>query len=443
MGYQVETRNLAAGTTEPAPVLQRVAVHAGPVASVRKVLLEPGQPLDANVRALLELRFGHGFSGVRVHAHRQATESTRALHARAYTVGRDVVFGPGQYAHATSAGRRLLSHELAHVAQRPADDARSSTDLSEIGTQDVPAEREAAQAGQQLGRTPTPLSSQREPRLRRQPEGNDDEQKKVRQPIIPGPIGAPSLEDINKGLGVLRGLGQDHRGNTGCMPGQEARTSGPTQGLCCLMYVTAPDRCCPPYRQTVAGRCCPTHQYAEGAECKKYPDFQPTSPIVPGGGKDAPPPRRFVPSPRQDALQLAPLTVNLDIYFQHSRPGGTVQDAAELRESMTTSGAATFDTLVNWLKTGPQFLVQLTGKASVEGLAAHNRDLGEWRAHSVAQVLTQQGISASRITDPPGMAACAKLEEGIHNCGAASGSKTVDEHDRQVQATLFTAPRNP
>src|SRR5262249_5356151 len=40
------------------------------------------------------------------------------VNALAYTVGRDIVFGGGQYAPNTSSGRRLLAHELVHVAQQ-------------------------------------------------------------------------------------------------------------------------------------------------------------------------------------------------------------------------------------------------------------------------------------------------------------------------------------
>jgi hypothetical protein len=38
--------------------------------------------------------------------------------ARAYTVGREVVFGVGEYAPETAAGKRLLAHELTHVVQQ-------------------------------------------------------------------------------------------------------------------------------------------------------------------------------------------------------------------------------------------------------------------------------------------------------------------------------------
>jgi Domain of unknown function (DUF4157) len=63
-------------------------------------------------------RLGHDFSHVRVHADSTAAASASALNALAYTVGHDVVFGPGTWAPATSAGRGLLAHELVHVMQQ-------------------------------------------------------------------------------------------------------------------------------------------------------------------------------------------------------------------------------------------------------------------------------------------------------------------------------------
>lgn len=77
-----------------------------------------GAPLDAATRAFMEPRFGADFSGVRVHADARAASSSAALGAYAYTLGSDVVFGAGQYAPSTQAGRHLLAHELAHVVQQ-------------------------------------------------------------------------------------------------------------------------------------------------------------------------------------------------------------------------------------------------------------------------------------------------------------------------------------
>jgi hypothetical protein len=85
---------------------------------VHEVLRSPGQPLDANTRAFMEPRFGHDFSQVRIHTGARPAASARAVNALAYTVGKDVVFGRGQYAPGTGAGKKLLAHELTHVVQQ-------------------------------------------------------------------------------------------------------------------------------------------------------------------------------------------------------------------------------------------------------------------------------------------------------------------------------------
>jgi hypothetical protein len=143
------------------PVFDRQALEGG--------LRSPGQPLDAKTRDFMESRFARDFSGVetqssssatirtgladgaspgrleeeaeamservtqmpagarsgrwdfsrvRVHTDARAAASARAVNARAYTVGHDVVFGAGAYAPRSGRGVRLLAHELAHVVQQ-------------------------------------------------------------------------------------------------------------------------------------------------------------------------------------------------------------------------------------------------------------------------------------------------------------------------------------
>jgi hypothetical protein len=79
-----------------------------------------GAPLPAAARHHFEPRFGRDFGDVRVHTGAEAADSARELNAYAYTFGRDVVFGAGQYDPGSSAGRRLIAHELAHVVQQDA-----------------------------------------------------------------------------------------------------------------------------------------------------------------------------------------------------------------------------------------------------------------------------------------------------------------------------------
>ena len=86
--------------------------------TIDQTLRSIGQPIDPSTQAFMQSRFGHDFSQVRVHADTRAGQSARALDARAYTVGRHVVFAPGQYRPGTAEGRRLLAHELTHVVQQ-------------------------------------------------------------------------------------------------------------------------------------------------------------------------------------------------------------------------------------------------------------------------------------------------------------------------------------
>lgn len=83
--------------------------------------LGSGQPLDEASRAFFEPRFGHDFTDIRVHTDGRAADSTRTVNALAYSSGRHVVFGAGQYQPHNADGRRLLAHELTHVVQQRAD----------------------------------------------------------------------------------------------------------------------------------------------------------------------------------------------------------------------------------------------------------------------------------------------------------------------------------
>ncbi|MFL5801675.1 MAG: DUF4157 domain-containing protein [Roseiflexaceae bacterium] len=152
--------------------LQRAAVNPSPVHAVppvvQDVLRSSGQPLDAGARAFMEPRFGRDFSGVRVHTGARAAESARAMHALAYTVGRDVVFGAGQYAPATLAGQRLLAHELAHTIQQGGQAIVSQAKL-QIGASTDSAELAADQAADAVLRgQPIPALARMSHRVSRQ-----------------------------------------------------------------------------------------------------------------------------------------------------------------------------------------------------------------------------------------------------------------------------------
>ncbi len=77
-----------------------------------------GRPLSSSEQEFFEPRFGQDFGEVRIHTDGQAAEVASDLEARAFTVGRDVVFGAGEHAPETTEGKRLLAHELTHVVQQ-------------------------------------------------------------------------------------------------------------------------------------------------------------------------------------------------------------------------------------------------------------------------------------------------------------------------------------
>lgn len=109
-----QTKKAAAPARQP----QRPAARSLGHGATQGVLEESGHPLDAATAGRFQSSFGHDFSSVRVHTSERAATSAAALSARAYTVGRHVVFGRGEYAPSTSDGRHLLGHELAHVVQQ-------------------------------------------------------------------------------------------------------------------------------------------------------------------------------------------------------------------------------------------------------------------------------------------------------------------------------------
>lgn len=85
---------------------------------VNQVLGASGRSLDEATRTFMESRLSHDFSQVQVHTDDRAAESSQSVDAAAYTVGKHVVFGAGQYRPETPGGRALLAHELAHVKQQ-------------------------------------------------------------------------------------------------------------------------------------------------------------------------------------------------------------------------------------------------------------------------------------------------------------------------------------
>lgn len=159
---------------------------------VNDALRSAGEPLASGTRHLMESRFGHDFSRVRIHRDALAGESARAVSALAYTVGQDVVFAGGQYTPETMGGRKLLAHELAHVVQQ----RNASYPVGGLTMADASFEHEADSAAEAVmtGRSvPGALRAATAPQLARQqaPEtkstvGKDGQKVDVTRVVTPG-----------------------------------------------------------------------------------------------------------------------------------------------------------------------------------------------------------------------------------------------------------------
>lgn len=99
------------------PLSSGHGVPSGSPDHVRNVISSGGRPLDKQTRSFFEPRFGYDLSSVRVHTDIAAGQSARAINAKAYTLGNNIVFGNNEYQPESQSGRHLIAHELSHVAQ--------------------------------------------------------------------------------------------------------------------------------------------------------------------------------------------------------------------------------------------------------------------------------------------------------------------------------------
>ncbi len=120
------------------------AAARSPVA-IRDSLGE-GRPLDAGTAHRMGDAMGHSFSDVRIHTDDKAAQLARQEDAKAFAVGNQVAFAPGEFQPGTPRGDALLAHELAHVAQMRGASADSAMAKSADTAQSPAHEADADQA---------------------------------------------------------------------------------------------------------------------------------------------------------------------------------------------------------------------------------------------------------------------------------------------------------
>jgi hypothetical protein len=81
-------------------------------------ILGSGQSLPNSLLAVMGPAFDFNFGRFRVYANSQAARTVRALNSRALARGSSIMFGAGEYQPQKEEGRRIITHELAHVVQQ-------------------------------------------------------------------------------------------------------------------------------------------------------------------------------------------------------------------------------------------------------------------------------------------------------------------------------------
>ena len=112
--------------------VQRDAINHGPEggavdASVEQTIdsaRSGGSALHDGVRDPMEQAFGADFSGVKVHDDSRSHELNRSLSARSFATGNHIFMGEGEYNPGSSGGQELIAHELTHVVQQGAAQAK-------------------------------------------------------------------------------------------------------------------------------------------------------------------------------------------------------------------------------------------------------------------------------------------------------------------------------
>ncbi|HEV8430459.1 MAG TPA: DUF4157 domain-containing protein [Pyrinomonadaceae bacterium] len=141
-----------------------------------------GSPLPAATRAFFEPRFGTDFSDIRLHTDKRAADTAKSIKAKAFTVGRDIVFAAGQYAPESGETNRLLAHELTHtIQQRPGSTSGAPINLrvshhSDSAEQEASAAARAVLAGGNFS-----VLTNSSVMLSRQDENETPEQAQTRQ----------------------------------------------------------------------------------------------------------------------------------------------------------------------------------------------------------------------------------------------------------------------
>jgi hypothetical protein len=107
-----QTMGRERGRRDPGGLVNSATAH-----SIRQAR-QGGQRLDHAIQRTLEKQMHTRFGAVKIHKDARADQASRALQARAFTLGNDIFFRRGEYAPHQPEGQAVLAHELTHVQQQ-------------------------------------------------------------------------------------------------------------------------------------------------------------------------------------------------------------------------------------------------------------------------------------------------------------------------------------
>lgn len=385
-----------------------------------------GQPLPRGVRAFFEPRFGMVFNEVRIHTDRHAHSLARSVNAKAFTLGKNIVFNRGEYQPESYQGKQLIAHELTHFAQQ--------NNLTENVVQTQLIQREN---GPSLPSPPDPdvecsidifalariIGGDRAAALR----------------VINCCVNVPRLgrgctsQAVDAACKLFPDLCRRRRASGSqiqCPPDFRPGQSSAFQGKCCRegAVIESERECCFPERITsnnrIFPRCCPPPQRPnpERTDCIEPPPLPdlptpqiPGVPPVVGPQPDTPP--AAIP-------RLSPITIFFFFNSSIRRP-----------ESNTS-----FDMVLSILKYIPRLQVQIVGHTSLEGSPEFNQRLGLERADAIQTELVIGGIDSSRIrTLSLGESVPAQPEPPVEERSLLPALENIRRQNRRVEV-LFIDP---
>jgi hypothetical protein len=110
-----------------------------------------GSQLPEKIQREASQKLGRKFTDVRIHTDESADKLSRAIHARAFTIGKDIFFKNGVFAPSSTAGRETIIHELTHVVQQGGKAGANSK--LKLGAPGTAHEKEADQMGKKFAST--------------------------------------------------------------------------------------------------------------------------------------------------------------------------------------------------------------------------------------------------------------------------------------------------